>query len=181
MYARLLGIVRSWIHGKDNIFTVFSKSNIRPYQTCFNIVLLVCIFVLQNYRKMANNENYEPMQVDAAEENDNDGDIGAAFHQQAEGGLGAANGFHGVGGFIAPGVIPPGNYPRGDVYGEDTRVCYNIENPSIDLEAYALGYTGLAAIYRLRFIAHHCPMLKVYVFVLLLLFLPFRPRYLVFL
>ena len=130
---------------------------------------------------MANNENYEPMQVDAAEENDNDGDIGAAFHQQAEGGLGAANGFHGVGGFIAPGVIPPGNYPRGDVYGEDTRVCYNIENPSIDLEAYALGYTGLAAIYRLRFIAHHCPMLKVYIFVLLLLFLPFRPRYLVFL
>ena len=74
--------------------------------------LFVCIFVLQNYRKMANNENYEPMQVDAAEENDNDGDIGAAFHQQAEGGLGAANGFHGVGGFIAPGVIPPGNYPR---------------------------------------------------------------------
>jgi len=110
---------------------------------------------------MANNENYEPMQVDAAEENDNDGDIGVAFHQQAEGGLGAANGFHGVGGFIAPGVIPPGNYPRGDVYGEDTRVCYNIENPSIDLEAYALGYTGLAAIYRLRFIAHHCPMLKI--------------------
>ena len=119
-------------------------------------------------QKMANNENYEPMQVDAAEENDNDGDIGVAFHQQAEGGLGAANGFHGVGGFIAPGVIPPGNYPRGDVYGEDTRVCYNIENPSIDLEAYALGYTGLAAIYRLRFIAHHCPMLKVYIFVLLL-------------
>merc|ERR1712241_1162008 len=28
-------------------------------------------------------------------------------------------------------------------------------------EAYALGYTGLAAIYRLRFIAHHCPMLEV--------------------
>ena len=86
-----------------------------------------------------------------------------AFHQQGEVGLGAANGFNGVGGFIAPGVIPgpQGNYPRGEVYGEDTRVCYNIENPSIDLEAYALGYTGLAAIYRLRFIAHHCPMLKV--------------------
>jgi len=109
---------------------------------------------------MANNENYEPMQVDAAEENDNDGDIGVAFHQQGEG---AANGFNGVGGFIAPGVMPgpQGNYARGEVYGEDTRVCYNIENPSIDLEAYALGYTGLAAIYRLRFIAHHCPMLKI--------------------
>ena len=41
------------------------------------------------------------------------------------------------------------------------RVCYNIENPSIDLEAYAQGYTGLALLYRLRFIAHHCPMLRV--------------------
>lgn len=111
---------------------------------------------------MANNENYEPMQVDAAEENDNDGDIGVAFHQNAEvGGAAAANGFH-VGGFLAaPVQLPPGNFHRGDVYGEDTRICYNIENPSIDLEAYAQGYTGLAAIYRLRFIAHHCPMLRV--------------------
>lgn len=103
---------------------------------------------------MANNENFEPMQVDAAEENDNDGDIGVAFHQ-VEVGIGAANGFN-VGGFIAP-----GNYHRGDVYGEDTRICYNIENPSIDLEAYVQGYTGLAAIFRLRFIAHHCPVLRV--------------------
>lgn len=111
---------------------------------------------------MANNENYEPMQVDAAEENDNDGDVGVAFHQQAEVGLGAANGFHaGPGGFIAPGPVPPGNYHRGELYGEDTRICYNIENPSIDLEAYAQSYTGLAAIYRLRFIAHHCPVLRV--------------------
>ena len=115
---------------------------------------------------MANNENYEPMQVDAAEENDNDGDIGVAFHHHIDGssgggGIGAANGFP-VGGLAGgPGVVPPGNYHKGFVYGEDTRICYNIENPSIDLEAYAQGYTGLAAIYRLRFIAHHCPMNRV--------------------
>ena len=40
-------------------------------------------------------------------------------------------------------------------------MCYNIENPSIDLEAYAQGYSGLALLYRLRFIAHHCPVLRV--------------------
>ena len=108
---------------------------------------------------MANNENFEPMQVDAAEENDNDGDIGVAFQQQLEGG-GAANESVGAG-FGGPGGIPPGNLQRGDVYGESSRVNYNIENPTIDLEAYAQGYTGLAAIYRLRFIAHHCPILRV--------------------
>ena len=54
-----------------------------------------------------------------------------------------------------------GNFQRGDVYGEDSRICYNIENPSIDLEAYAQGYSGLALLYRLRFIAHHCPVLRV--------------------
>ena len=58
-------------------------------------------------------------------------------------------------------IILTGNFQRGDVYGEDLRVCYNIENPSIDLEAYAQGYSGLALLYRLRFIAHHCPMLRV--------------------
>ena len=108
---------------------------------------------------MANNENFEPMQVDAAEENDNDGDIGVAFQQQLEGGA-AANESVGAG-FGGPGGIQPGNLQRGDIYGESSRVNYNVENPTIDLEAYAQGYTGLAAIYRLRFIAHHCPVLRV--------------------
>ena len=107
---------------------------------------------------MANNDNFEPMQVDAAEENDNDGDVGVAF-QQLEGG-GVAN-ESSAGGFGGPGSLPTGNFQRGDIYGENSRVNYNIENPSIDLEAYAQGYTGLAAIYRLRFIAHHCPVLRV--------------------
>ena len=107
---------------------------------------------------MANNDNFEPMQVDAAEENDNDGDVGVAF-QQLEGG-GVAN-ESAAGGFGGPGSLPTGNFQRGDIYGENSRVNYNIENPSIDLEAYAQGYTGLAAIYRLRFIAHHCPVLRV--------------------
>merc|ERR1711884_42415 len=111
---------------------------------------------------MANNENFEPMQVDAAEENDNDGDVGVSFQQQIDGGAGGAieNSAGAFGG--GPGGLPPtGNFQRGDIYGENSRVNYNIENPSIDLEAYAQGYTGLAAIYRLRFIAHHCPVLRV--------------------
>ena len=107
---------------------------------------------------MANNENFEPMQVDASEENDNDGDIGVAFQQQLEGG-GVAN--ESAAGAGLGGAMAPGNLQRGDLYGENSRVNYNIENPSIDLEAYAQGYTGLAAIYRLRFIAHHCPVLRV--------------------
>jgi len=111
---------------------------------------------------MANNDNFEPMQVDAAEENDNDGDVGVSFQQQIDGGAGGAieNSAGAFGG--GPGGLPPtGNFQRGDIYGENSRVNYNIENPSIDLEAYAQGYTGLAAIYRLRFIAHHCPVLRV--------------------
>lgn len=118
---------------------------------------------------MANNDNFEPMQVDAAEENDNDGDVGVSFQQQIDGGAGGAieNSAGAFGG--GPGGLPPtGNFQRGDIYGENSRVNYNIENPSIDLEAYAQGYTGLAAIYRLRFIAHHCPVLRVYHLLLLL-------------
>ena len=112
-------------------------------------------------KEMANNDNFEPMQVDAAEENDNDGDIGVAFQQQMDGG-GIANEGSAGGGFGGPGSLQAaGNFQRGDIYGENSRVNYNIENPSIDLEAYAQGYSGLAAIYRLRFIAHHCPVLRV--------------------
>jgi len=109
---------------------------------------------------MANNESFEPMQVDAAEENDNDGDLSiAAFQHHMDG---VANGISASGGpIIPPALIPSGNFQRGDVYGEDSRICYNIENPSIDLEAYAQGYSGLALLYRLRFIAHHCPVLRV--------------------
>jgi hypothetical protein len=114
---------------------------------------------------MANNENYEPMQVDANEENDNDEDLGGGvpplvIHHDGGGGV-AANGGYQIGG---PGLavqVSAGNYQRGEVYGEDSRVCYNIENPTIDLEAYGQGYTGLACLYRLRFIAHHCPVLRV--------------------
>lgn len=37
---------------------------------------------------------------------------------------------------------------------------YTVENPSIDLESYANSYTGLARLYRLIFIADHCPSLR---------------------
>lgn len=107
-------------------------------------------------------ESLEPMQVDAAEENDNDGDIGI----HGGGGGHHANGLPvGVGGVLhgaqVQGGPSVGGLPRGELHGEDSRVFYNVENPTIDLEAYAQGYTGLACLYRLRFIAHHCPMLRV--------------------
>ena len=38
---------------------------------------------------------------------------------------------------------------------------YNVDNPSLDLEAYAAAYTGLAKLYRLQFIAEHCPLLRI--------------------
>ncbi|KPI97409.1 COP9 signalosome complex subunit 1 [Papilio xuthus] len=38
--------------------------------------------------------------------------------------------------------------------------CYVVENPSLDLETYAASYTGFAKLYRLMFIADHCPQLR---------------------
>ncbi|XP_071445855.1 COP9 signalosome complex subunit 1 [Hetaerina americana] len=37
---------------------------------------------------------------------------------------------------------------------------YLVENPTLDLEAYANSYSGLAKLYRLMYIADHCPSLK---------------------
>ena len=60
---------------------------------------------------MANNDNFEPMQVDAAEENDNDGDLSiAAFQHQMDG---VANGISASSGpIIPPTLIPSGKQPR---------------------------------------------------------------------
>ncbi|XP_071040671.1 COP9 signalosome complex subunit 1 [Parasteatoda tepidariorum] len=38
---------------------------------------------------------------------------------------------------------------------------YVVENPTLDLEAYISSYTGLAKLYRLLYIADHCPALKI--------------------
>ncbi|CAD6201392.1 GSCOCG00000195001-RA-CDS [Cotesia congregata] len=38
---------------------------------------------------------------------------------------------------------------------------YVVENPTLDLEVYANSYTGLAKLYRLIYIADHCPSLRV--------------------
>ncbi|XP_076171677.1 COP9 signalosome subunit 1b isoform X2 [Ptiloglossa arizonensis] len=40
-------------------------------------------------------------------------------------------------------------------------VPYIVENPTLDLEVYANSYTGLAKLYRLIYIADHCPMLRI--------------------
>lgn len=41
---------------------------------------------------------------------------------------------------------------------EETHI---VENPSLDLEAYASAYSGLAKLNRLKYIAEHCPSLRV--------------------
>lgn len=38
--------------------------------------------------------------------------------------------------------------------------CYVVENPTLDLETYAAAYTGFAKLYRLMFVADHCPSLR---------------------
>lgn len=38
---------------------------------------------------------------------------------------------------------------------------YVVENPTLDLEAYANSYTGLAKLYRLVYISDHCPSLRI--------------------
>ncbi len=100
-------------------------------------------------------ESFEPMQVDAAEENDNDGDVDLPMVQIPGNVAEAANG-----GFALPLAGLASNVQRGELYGEPSRQSFNVENPTIDLETYAQGYTGLACLYRLRFIAHHCPSLR---------------------
>ena len=95
-------------------------------------------------------EGFEPMQVDAnSEENDNDVDDGRVMVMGI-----AGNG-------VGPHGPISGGLQRGSLHGEDGNICYNVSNPCIDLEAYAQGYEGLARLYRLRFIAHHCPVLRI--------------------
>lgn len=94
-------------------------------------------------------EGFEPMQVDVNEENDNDVDDGRILI-----------GIPGNRVAAQPGAVS-GSQPRGGVQGDDGSICYNVTNPCIDLEAYAQGYEGLARLYRLRFIAHHCPLLRI--------------------
>lgn len=38
---------------------------------------------------------------------------------------------------------------------------YVVENPSLDLESYASSYSGLARLYRLAYVAEHCPLLRI--------------------
>ena len=38
---------------------------------------------------------------------------------------------------------------------------YMVENPSLDLEVTSNAYSGLAKLYRLQFIAEHCPVYTV--------------------
>lgn len=44
---------------------------------------------------------------------------------------------------------------------ENNEDVYVVENPTLDLEAYANSYEGLARCFRLMYIAEHCPSLRV--------------------
>ncbi len=39
--------------------------------------------------------------------------------------------------------------------------AYTVENPSLDVEQFASSYSGLAKLYRLTYVADHCPLLRV--------------------
>ena len=97
---------------------------------------------------MAMPEGFEHMLVDVNEENDYDVDDGRILI-----------GIPGNRVAAQPGAVT-GSQQRGGVQGDDGSICYNVTNPCIDLEAYAQGYEGLARLYRLRFIGHHCPLLR---------------------
>lgn len=51
--------------------------------------------------------------------------------------------------------VPPED---NDNMEEDSHI---VENPSLDLEAYANSYTGLAKLNRLKYVADHCPSLRI--------------------
>jgi len=58
---------------------------------------------------------------------------------------------------------PEENENEADAGAEETEQeqNYTVENPSLDLEATSNAYTGLAKLYRLQFIAEHCPVYTV--------------------
>ncbi len=104
----------------------------------------------------------EPMQVDlmpinrggaaaaaqaALEDNDNNPEAAASGVPRRGGGGGPSGGGGG------PGAV-------GDDRG-DEGASWTVDNPTLDLESYAQGYTGLARLTRLSFVATHCPPLRV--------------------
>jgi len=100
-------------------------------------------------------ESFEPMQVDA-EENGSGG---------VEGGAGAAHpdaarlmaDLNGVGGAAAA----AGGAAASADPSSDQRVNFLVDNPTLDLDTYAASYSNLGRLYRLQFVANHCPSLRV--------------------
>jgi len=56
--------------------------------------------------------------------------------------------------------MPEENDNEAGLEPENEDHSYVVDNPSLDLEAYANAYTGLAKLYRLQFIAEHCPVYR---------------------
>lgn len=82
----------------------------------------------------------EPMQIDVEDGNENMGEFRAP-HAQSGGLPGGADPLSGGGGPPQPPLAM-------------------VENPTLDLETYVQGYSGLARLSRLMFVAQHCPCLR---------------------
>lgn len=65
-----------------------------------------------------------------------------------------------VGGIEPMQVDMPEENDNDNAGDENEEQHFTVENPSLDLEAYASQYTGLAKLFRLQFIAEHCPLLR---------------------
>jgi len=64
-------------------------------------------------------------------------------------------------GVLEPMQVDMGEENENDVGQEEAEEeIFTVENPNIDLETYASSYNGLAKLYRLQFIAEHCPLLR---------------------
>ena len=57
--------------------------------------------------------------------------------------------------------MPEENDNEGGLEESTEEQSYFVENPSLDLEATSNAYEGLAKLYRLQFIAEHCPCYRV--------------------
>jgi len=98
-------------------------------------------------------ESFEPMQVDAEENDNDDGEIRMVADALMSGAVGRGGNFVDAAAAAVLGNVSGGN--------DDQRTNFDVENPSLDLDTYAASYTNLGRLLRLKFVAKHCSTLRV--------------------
>jgi len=93
------------------------------------------------------------MQVDAEENDNDDGEIRMVADALMSGAVA-----RGAGNFVDAAAAVMGFVSGGN---EDQRTNFDVENPSLDLDSYAASYTNLGRLLRLKFVAKHCSTLRV--------------------